>query len=84
MTETYQLTDLFLAENGHNFQTGRGGMSLLPSIQQSLGPIFDYFLAELEKQDGQILDIRLTVKGGDAKLEYGVSPVEELCLKINQ
>ena len=75
MTETHQLTDLFSAENGHNFQTGRGGISLLPSIGQSLGPIFDYFLGELEKQDGQILDIRLTVNGGDAKLEYGVSPV---------
>jgi len=50
---------------------------LLPSIQQSLGPIFDYFWAELEKQDGQTLDIRLTVKGGSAKLEYGVSPVIE-------
>ncbi len=78
MTETYQLTDLFFAEDGHNFQTGRGGISLLPSIQQSLGPIFDYFLAELKKKDGQTLDIRLTVKGGSAKLEYGVSHIEEL------
>jgi hypothetical protein len=77
MTETHQLTDLFSAENDGNFQTGRGGISLLPSIQQSLGPIFDYFWAELEKQDGQTLDIRLTVKGGSAKLEYGVSPVIE-------
>ncbi len=78
MTESYQLTDLFFAENDGNFQTGRGGISLLPSIGQSLGPIFDYFLAELEKQDGQTLDIRLIVKGGEAKLEYGVSPIEEL------
>jgi hypothetical protein len=73
--ETHQLTDLFSAENDHNFQTGRGGTSLLPSIQQSLGPIFDYFLAELEKQDGQTLDIRLTVEKNEVKLEYGVSPV---------
>jgi hypothetical protein len=49
---------------------------LIPSIQKSLGPIFEYFLAELEKQDGKRLDIRLTVKENDVKLEYGVSPVD--------
>jgi hypothetical protein len=75
--ETHQLTDLFSAENEHNFQTGRGGTSLLPTIEQSLGPIFDYFLAELKKKDGQMLDIRLTVEGNDVKLQYGVSPVEK-------
>ncbi len=78
MTETHQLTDLFSAENLHNFQTGRGSVSLLRSVEQSLGPIFDYFLAELEKQDGQTLDIRLTVEKNEVKLEYGVSPIEEL------
>jgi hypothetical protein len=79
MTETHQLTDLFSAENEHNFQTGRRcGMLLLPSIQQSLGPIFDHFLSELKKKDGQTLDIRLTVEKNEVKLEYGISPIKEL------
>lgn len=51
-------------------------INLIPSIQKSLTPIFDYFLAALKKKDGQILNIRLTVKNNDAKLEYGAMPVE--------
>jgi hypothetical protein len=50
---------------------------LIPAIEKSLGPVFEYFLAALEKQDGQILDIRLTVKENDVKLEYGIAPIDE-------
>jgi len=55
-----------------NYPTAK---QLIPPISQSLGPIFDYFLAELKKKDGQMLDIRLTVEKNDVKLEYGVSPI---------
>jgi len=51
---------------------------LIAALQKSMVCVFDYFIAELEKKDGQVLDIRLTANGEDVKLEYGVSPIEKL------
>ena len=50
---------------------------LLSALRESMGPIFSHFEEELMKSDGKILDIRISAKGFNVKIEYGIGEVEE-------
>ena len=46
---------------------------LLNALKNSLDPCFAHLEEKLLEGDGKVLDIRVTVKAGTIKLEYGVS-----------
>lgn len=48
---------------------------LLNALKNSLDPCFAHLEEELLGGDGKVLDIRITVKSGKIKLEYGVGEI---------
>jgi hypothetical protein len=48
---------------------------LVRALQRSISPLFDLLEEELEKSDGQALQIEIKVVGTHIKMNYGVGPI---------
>ena len=59
-------------------EKGTAVFELLNALKNSLDPCFAHLEETLLEGDGKVLDIRITVKAGKIKLEYGVGDLVPL------
>lgn len=50
--------------------------NLVSALQTAMVAPFGLLKKRLTKQDGQVLDVRITVKGNNLNLEYGIHPIK--------
>lgn len=49
---------------------------LVSALQGAMVAPFGLFKKRLAKQDGLVLDVRITAKGNNINLEYGINPIK--------